>query len=296
MATGIQKLLFVDTNIWLDFYRAQNEAYIELLEKVEGIKAKIIVTHQLETEFKKNRQAVILSTVKLLQDHLPKKVPSVGVLAQAHQFKMVGKDIDRARKRIKTLQDRLIAMIEKPTEKDKVFQAANRIFHRENDPLVLTRDDKDAEKRKEVRERAHRRFLHGCPPRKSSDTSYGDAVNWEWMIDCAIDKTAELVIVSRDADYGVTYNDVSYINDHLWHEFSNRVSQKRELLLYTKLSDALKHFKIPVTQAQVKAENELTEQIKLGDKLLAELLHSPLAAMDTGPASPDEFPDVDGHA
>ena len=151
MATGIQKLLFVDTNIWLDFYRAQNEAYIGLLDKVEGIKAKVIVTHQLETEFKKNRQRVIIGSVTLLKSHIPKAVPSVGVLAQAKQFKMVGKDIESAKNRIKKLQDRLIAMIEKPTEKDKVFQAVHRIFHREDD-LVLTRDEKDDDKRRLIRE------------------------------------------------------------------------------------------------------------------------------------------------
>jgi PIN domain len=105
MATGIQKLLFVDTNIWLDFYRAQNEAYIGLLDKVVGIKAKVIVTHQLETEFKKNRQQVILGSITLLKSHIPKAVPSVGVLAQANQFKMVGKDIESAKKQIKKLQD-----------------------------------------------------------------------------------------------------------------------------------------------------------------------------------------------
>jgi hypothetical protein len=288
MATGIQKLLFIDTNIWLDFYRAQNEAYVGMLGKVEGIKEKVIVTHQLETEFKKNRQAVILSTVKLLQEHYPKRVPSVGVLAQAQQFKMLGKDIDNARKRIRKLQDRLVAMVEKPAEKDKVFQAAHRVFHREDD-LVLSRDDKDAEKRKELRERAHRRFLHGCPPRKAGDTSFGDALNWEWMIDCALGKTAELVIVSRDADYGVTHDGKSYINDHLWHEFASRVSKKRKLLLYTRLSDALKHFKVTVTPAQVKAEEDLVEQIKWTDALSPDWMHAPMPPHDTGPAAADEF-------
>jgi len=259
MATGIQKLLFVDTNIWLDFYRARNEAYLELLEKVEAMKAKIIVTHQLETEYKANRQSVILESVAELKRKEPSPIPSIGVLAQAQQFRMLSKDIASATKRIKTLQDRLIALIEKPAETDPVYQACQRIFHK-NDALVLTRDDKDSEKRKEIRERAQRRFFHGCPPRKRNDSSYGDAINWEWMVDCSISKAAELVIVSRDTDYGVTYNKKSYINDHLRHEFSNRVSQRRELLLYTKLSDALKHFHVPVSPAQVRAEDELFEE------------------------------------
>lgn len=262
MANAIQKLLFVDTNIWLDFYRAQNEAYVGLLDKVEGIRDRIIITHQLETEFKKNRQQVILNSVRLLKEHTPKRVPSVGVLAQAQQFKMVSKDIDRACERIKTLQGKLIAMIEKPSDNDIVFQSIHRIFHRENQ-LILTREVKDKNIRALIRDRAERRFMHGCPPRKAADTSYGDALNWEWMIECAIKHTAELVIVSRDADYGASYDGKSYINDHLRQEFSSRVSQRRKLLLYTKLSDALKHFKVPVTAEQVKAEKELMEEPQL---------------------------------
>jgi hypothetical protein len=258
MATAIRKLLFIDTNIWLDFYRSQNEAYVGLLDKVEGIKDRIIITHQIETEFKKNRQQVILNSVKLLKDHTPKKVPSIGVLAEAQQFKGVGKDIESACKRIKKLQDKLVAMLERPSDNDKVFQAAHRIFHR-NDQLVLTREEKDKDLRKLIRDRAERRFMHGCPPRKPSDTSFGDSLNWEWMIECAIKRNAELVIVSRDADYGITYDGESYVNDHLRQEFSNRVSQKREILLYQKLSDALKHFKIQVTAEQAKAEQQFME-------------------------------------
>lgn len=255
MASGVKKILFVDTNIWLDFYRAQNEAYLGMLQKVEGIKDQIIVTHQLETEFKKNRQQVILRSVMLLKEHMPKKVPSVGVLAQAQEFKMVSKAIEDACRRIKKLQERLVSMIAKPTDHDKVFQTVQRVFHK-NDDLVLVRDERHKELRQLIRDRAQKRFMHGCPPRKSSDTSYGDAINWEWMIECAINNKAELVIVSRDADYGATHENISYINDHLRQEFSNRVSQKRELLLYSKLSDALKHFKVTVTPEQVKAEAE----------------------------------------
>ena len=51
-------------------------------------------------------------------------------------------------------------------------------------------------------------------------------------------KRTELVIVSRDSDYGIVYGEKNYVNDDLRQEFSERVSQKRKLLLYQKLSDA----------------------------------------------------------
>ena len=50
----------------------------------------------------------------------------------------------------------------------------------------------------------------------------------------------------------------SYINDHLRQEFSDRVSRKRDLLLYPSLSDALKLFEVEVTPQEEEAEKELT--------------------------------------
>lgn len=48
----IRKLLFVDTNILLDFYRARTEASLALLRHLEQVAPDIIVTFHLEMEFK----------------------------------------------------------------------------------------------------------------------------------------------------------------------------------------------------------------------------------------------------
>lgn len=61
-------------------------------------------------------------------------------------------------------------------------------------------------------------------------------MNWEWMVHCAKSEKAELVIVTRDQDYGVIYDGVAFINDHLKQEFSERVNKKRKILLYQRLS------------------------------------------------------------
>lgn len=55
------------------------------------------------------------------------------------------------------------------------------------------------------------------------------------MVHCATTQKAELVIVSRDSDYGALFDGKAYVNDHLKQEFSERVSKKRKLLLYTRL-------------------------------------------------------------
>jgi PIN domain len=251
MTTKLIKLLFIDTNIWLDFYRARNDAGLALLEHTESIADQIIVTFQLESEFKTNRQSAILEGIKELKG--PQQIPRPGIFSDAKAIEMINKALKDADDRVKKLKNKYMSVLDNPAGKDPVYQACQRIFHK-NDDLVLTREDKT---RHLIRRKAMRRFLHACPPRKRGDISIGDAFNWEWMIHCAKLKNAELVIVSRDSDYGITFENKTYINDHLKQEFGERVSKKRELLLYTKLSDALKHFKVAVTQPEEDAETEI---------------------------------------
>jgi predicted nucleic acid-binding protein len=247
----IQKLLFVDTNIWLDFYRVKNEAALSLLEHAEAVSDRLIVTFQVESEFKKNRQAVIADSLKELKQ-LP-QIGRPGIFSDAKAVKMVNKGVSDANKRIAGLRTRLMKALDNPALHDPVYKACQRIFHKQ-DHLTLTRENK---LRYVIRRKAFRRFIHGCPPRKRDDTSLGDAFNWEWMIHCANENNAELVIVSRDQDYGQEIEKKVYVNDHLRQEFSERVSKKKKLLLYNKLSDALKHFQVKVTEAEEAVEAEI---------------------------------------
>jgi predicted nucleic acid-binding protein len=47
----IQSYAFIDTNIFLDFYRTGNEASLSLLEKLKTVKDRILSTYQVEMEF-----------------------------------------------------------------------------------------------------------------------------------------------------------------------------------------------------------------------------------------------------
>ncbi|MEA3393234.1 MAG: PIN domain-containing protein [Pseudomonadota bacterium] len=250
---AIQKLLFVDTNIWLDFYRARTEAGLSLLTHLEKVSDRLIVSYHLEMEYKRNRQAAILEGMQELKP--PTNIPRPGLFSDAKAVKAMQSNLKAASDRVKGLKVKLRKVLSDPATHDPVYKACQRLFHA-GTKLVLTRDD---DFRHVIRRRAFRRFLHGCPPRKRSDVSIGDALNWEWMIECALRNNAELVIVSRDADYGVIFEDNAYVNDHLRQEFSERVSRKRKLLLYTKLSEALKHFAVPVTPEEEQEEEAIVK-------------------------------------
>jgi hypothetical protein len=60
-------LVFVDANIWLDFYRVRNDTGLRLLEHSEALADKLIVTYQHENEYKRNRQAAIFEGMQALK-------------------------------------------------------------------------------------------------------------------------------------------------------------------------------------------------------------------------------------
>ncbi|HEV2397499.1 MAG TPA: PIN domain-containing protein [Candidatus Sulfotelmatobacter sp.] len=249
-------LLFIDTNIWLDFYRARNETTLKLLTHAEALSGQLIVTYQLESEFKKNRQVAIIEGMQELK--APQQIPRIGIFSDAKALAIIERSRKQTESRIKALKARIGRVLKNPALHDPVYKTCQRLFHK-GDDLTLTRDNPV---RRRIRNMAFKRFLHGCPPRKRNDTSIGDAINWEWMVDCATRRKAGLVIVSRDSDYGATIDGVSYINDHLRQEFSERISRKRTLLLYSRLSDALKLFKIEVSAQEEQSENELLTDVE----------------------------------
>jgi len=186
----------------------------------------------------------------------PGHVARPGIFSDAKAAEKLQKSLADAQKQIIRLKARLLKTLKNPGANDPVYRICQHIFHDRKDGIVLTRDNP---LRRQIRRLAFRRFLHGCPPRKRDDTSFGDSFNWEWMIHCANEEKAELVIVSRDSDYGSTYDGQAFVNDHLLQEFKDRVSQKREILLYAKLSEALKHFEVPISEPEEQAEQELVD-------------------------------------
>ncbi len=252
-------LLFIDTNIFLDFYRATGrDGKLSILGLIDDNHDRIITSDQVEMEYKKNRQAVIRkeamdalpSAPNNLVSHIPK------FLAQAKPTEMIAKsqkDITTQLKRIKTRLER--ALLD-PTTHDPVYQCLQRLFQADSDYHLTLSDSKRNAYNRAVR-LARRRFVRGYPPRKSADTSCGDAINWEWIIHCAKGSKSDIIIVSRDTDYGTTLGDKSVLNDWLRCEFRDRVAKTRKVLLMSRLTDAFKKTDITVTPEQISEEESM---------------------------------------
>lgn len=246
-------LVFIDTNILLDFYRIRGPTeHLAILRHIDAHHERIITTSQVEMEFKKNRANAIVESYQGLKSLSKGDFALPSYLATSKQASGVQTSRKKINEQVKTMRTRVRNVLSKPTTHDPVYKVVQRLF-REDTPLNLSRT-KDA--RFSIRRLAFKRFLLGYPPRKPTDLSMGDAVNWEWIIRCAGETNADVVVVSRDSDYGIVFGDSSYINDWLLQEFRDRVSKKRVVRLTTRLAEGLKVAGIKVTRKQREAEEK----------------------------------------
>jgi hypothetical protein len=242
-----QPLLFIDTNIFLDFYRSRNDAGISLLTKIDALHNLTITTCQVEMEFKKNRQKVISESVSLLKP--PEySLCTPAFLSDAKTVEVIKARIIDVKKRVEGLKARILSTLEKPKTADQIYQTIQRLFSNVT-PLNLRHDTPDY---RLVWRKAIRRFLEGRPPRKKEDTSAGDSINWEWIIRCVEETNRDVIIVSRDADYGLTLDGKGYANNWLAEEIQDRVNQRRKLILVDRLSTALKLLDIKLPERKLR--------------------------------------------
>jgi hypothetical protein len=245
-------LLFIDTNVLLDHYRAMNDAKLSLLDLIDKNHNVIITTYQVEMEFKKNRQEVIVKSIQeLKKPNTAVAIPSF--LMEAKAATGMKKGFKEALRQIDVMQKRTRMVLEKPTSADPVYQTAQRLFKNKSDLNLLENDSRALS----IRRRAMIRFMRGCPPRKDKEVSIGDAINWEWIIDCAASRKSNVIVASRDSDYGVTYEETTYINDHLLQEFHARVGSRKNLVLTSRLTRAFKMMEMNVSSEQEKEEDAI---------------------------------------
>lgn len=245
-----QWLVFIDTNILLDFYRLGGNVAERQLQALEKHKGSLILTNQVWMEFLKNRQKVIMESIKAIKK--PDKMSFPPIVANYQQSKMTQKHLDNAIKSHGNVKKRIEAILRDPSHQDPVYRSLKRLFD-DSGEFVISRTHGE---RLKIRSLARKRFTLGYPPRKDSDTSIGDAVNWEWIIHCAnqSENNHHVLIVSRDNDYGVTLGDQGFINDWLKREFKDRVSRKRNIVLTQKLTDGLKKLDEIVTREDEEEE------------------------------------------
>lgn len=264
-------LIFVDTNIFLDFYRLGGDSAKRTLAQLERHSSSLILTDQVWMEFLKNRQKVILQTMKEI--HKPSNQGMPPLLNEVQSAKQLAKHQKLAAAQHNKLIQKIESILRNPSKEDPVYKSLQKLFARTS-PLSLRRPDP---RRYSVRRAATKRFSLGYPPRKDDTLRLGDSINWEWIIECAIESRdkANILVVSRDGDFGTTYTNEIFLNDWLRTEFKERVSRQRKIELTNRLSIALKRLDATVRKSDVEEEDRILKT-NLNRTALMLQEHSPL--------------------
>lgn len=201
-------------------------------------------------DYLKNRQKVITDGIRNMKRSTLTGVP---VLISESKYGRSAIKADKAvDQKFKKVQGYGASLLLNPRAYDNVYRTATKLFD-SNHAWNLKRPNA---LRFKIRNLARKRFVLGYPPRKPDDTSIGDAINWEWIVHCAAENELKpnILLVSRDADYGITSGETAVLNDLLKAEFKMRVGNRRKIVLTNKLTVALRKLDEVVTSADEEAE------------------------------------------
>ena len=118
-------LVFVDTNVLLDFYRQPGASADRQLSALERHKGLIITGDQIRMEFLKNRQKVIVDSIKTIPK--PGKITVPNIVQDHQQAKMLAKHIDNAIDSHGQVRKKIESILSDPYHHDPVFQAVTDI-------------------------------------------------------------------------------------------------------------------------------------------------------------------------
>ena len=194
-------VVFIDTNIYLDFYRQRINNYRTLLQSLQNLKPFLLITRTTAFEFERNKLDVYMSQNKIeplrrfrLLGVFPYYDAAAGdsLNKEVRQLEQkVNEDAKDLFSRLQEAHQRNIEAIHR--NEDEISRAFNSLGER---PLTET---------PEQLERARERKERGQPPGKRNDV-LGDQISWEQLLDAAIN-AGTVWIVSRDGDYTFAKDD-----------------------------------------------------------------------------------------
>lgn len=249
-------MLFVDTNVYLDFYRISgSDPSMGLLEKLRAHADRVISTSQIHDEFLTQRQVVLLRTVEQLKKVVGEKPVVPAILMDMPEAARLAANHEERRGDLKKLMARLKELVADPRKGDEVFFAVGDLTDPKSD-LCLDPEDEEWELLVTL---ARQRRERGVPPGKPDAHTIGDALNWEWLVHCAEERREDITIVSRDSDFGFKLDDSWIVHERLSMEFNGLVDHRCSVSLTDKLSVALEGLHVEVSKSERDAEQKLID-------------------------------------
>ncbi|MFK3774789.1 PIN domain-containing protein [Pseudomonas sp. NPDC089406] len=176
--------LFVDTNIYLDFYRDAQDR-LSLFEELKTLKNNLIISEQGYREFQRNRTSQLINLAAAIKRTSSTSIFTTAVVRDMVEHKEATRLQSEVRRLGKKLMSKIDAMLEPKPGDDPVLDAY------EN----LTKKCTFMATKNELIAKAKIRKILGNPPISPDRHSVGDELLWEELLEFCDEN---LIIVSKD--------------------------------------------------------------------------------------------------
>lgn len=234
--------ILIDTNIYLDFYRASHhsEAVFELLEANYH---SVILTDQIVYEFDRNREAILLDLKRRFNEESKIDKFASLFLLSTKEFKSLRDAQDEYNRERQTLLDLIDKAIREPST-DSLYVFFNRFVEAVIDSgNYFTTSD-------EIVHRAEKRKRIGNPP-ISNKFTIGDEINWEMILE---NISEDIILVGRDDTYTKNFF-------FLQKEFHKKTGF-HIAALESLITDALDKLGVSVSESVKQEEHKAIDEIK----------------------------------
>jgi len=230
------KKIFIDANIYLNFYDSNKAEFKKLLDSLLEIKDYIFVTSQIANEVRRNKLEVAkrslvghFDTTKITKVSLPRHFDTEILKIQnwnQESHNLYSQQM-QLREALKSLIHETLKTI--MLSENQVSKVLEQLF---DNALVASESEIQlARTRKEL----------GNPPGKPNDP-LGDQVSWEQFLGY-FPNAENMWIITNDQDYFTTFDSKSYLNPFLYQELVSMNNGNSSIFCFNSLAEGLKHFK-----------------------------------------------------
>lgn len=230
------KKIFIDSNIYLNFFDSNKPELRKLLDALIEIKDSLFLSSQIVDEVNRNKLGI---AQRSLNNHfsklaniqpisLPEHLEAVSTNLQ--NWNNQSKEMSQQRKNLQKMLEELIdsTLEEIMLSTDKVSQTFSILF-----------EEAAKASESEIQAARYRREV-GNPPGKSNDP-LGDQISWEQFKNCS-SGSENLWIITNDSDYYTVFKNKIYLNAFLYNELLVTNTAKPSIFCFKTLAEGLKHF------------------------------------------------------
>jgi len=233
------KKIFIDANIYLNFFDSNKPELKKLLDSLLEIKNSLFIGSQIVNEVNRNKLDVAQRSLsnhfnnlsKIKPINLPEHLEMESTTLQ--KWNSQSQEIyDKNENLNKELED----IIHKTLE--EIMCSSDKVSH----TFRLLFEGALEASEHEIQAGRYRREV-GNPPGKPNDP-LGDQVSWEQFKNCSSD-SENIWIITKDKDYYTAFKNERYLNPFLYDELvkANTNSATPSIFCFESLAEGLKHFK-----------------------------------------------------